>query len=417
MKIKHVNLRILLLLVIIIGMPVAVYAANVAVEERQTVAVYATNIAVEERQTVAHEPTIITSSVSTSPSATASPSVVTTDSKILNSTQKEVVGYYSIYSTQSDWSNLSFGNISTLALFNIAPLANGNFQEDYDSVIPDELITIAHNNGVKVIISFGPTIGDAAVIDSILGNTSSRENSLNNILGIIQRHNFDGVDIDIEAVNPTNSVTGTSNKILMTNFVRGLRIKLNTVNPGYRIHLAIGSYYQDEDKIFDLRTLQNYVNYVMMMGYDYRAGSSTAGSNAPMDTYNNGVSIRDDINHYTILMDKNKFLLGVPWYGYEWRTQTGGLSSPILDDGTLNAYQVMKERANKSGRIWDNIWKTPWYRFQNGTQWYQGHYDDMESLGIKYDFVNSRGLGGIGIWQLEYGVSELWQLVQNKFGK
>jgi spore germination protein YaaH len=328
---------------------------------------------------------------------------------------KEIQGYYSLYSSSDDWSNIRFDIISTLVLYNVAPLADGNFRVDYDADIPDRLITRAHNNGVNVIFSFGPTIGDAHVIDSILGDEYSKNNAIDNILGLIQRHNFDGVDIDIEGINPRNSITGTSNKILMTNFIRDLRSKLDTVDPNYRIHIAIGSYYQHEDQIFDLGTLQKYVNYIMMMGYDYAV--NTAGPNAPIDAYNKDPSISGSIYHYTSFMDKNKFLLGVPWYGYEWPTKTGDLFSPITGGGTTNSYQTMQEKANQFGRLWDDIWKTPWYRYQSGNQWYQGHYDDIESLGIKYDLVNSQGLAGIGIWQLGYGNDnpEMWQLLQDKF--
>ena len=331
---------------------------------------------------------------------------------------KEVLGYYSIWSKTADWSNLSFGNISTLALFNIAPLENGDLQDDYDSVIPDELITIAHDNGVKVIISFGPTVGDTAVIDSILGNTSSNENTLNNILGIIQRHNFDGIDLDIESVNPINSITGESNKMLMTNFVRDLKTKLNAVNPDYRIYVAVGPYYQDEDKIFDLRTLQNYVNYVMMMNYNYYGSwSSTAGPNSPYN--DNGNGYYDTIKHYEGEMNKSKLLFGVPWYGYEWKT----VNNERLAERDINGrfkiigYKNYIDFVDGYNKNWDDEWKTPWYTRKQGDQWIEGYYEDIQSLEIKYDFAISEDLGGVGIWQLGYGTGreELWQLLKDKF--
>ena len=333
-------------------------------------------------------------------------------------TGKEILGYYSLYMPQSDWENIRFDSVSTLALYNIAPTSRGDFREDYDSVIEKQLITQAHNNGVKVIFSFGPPIGSTRVIDSILGDTNAKDRILNNILGLIQRHNFDGVDIDIEGINPTNSITGTSNKILMTNFVKDLRTKLNTVNPNYRIHLVIGSYYQHDDKVFDVSVLQDYVDYIMMMGYDYNIGS-IAGSNSPIDSYDGNPSIRDSLNHYSGLMNKNKLLLGVPWYGYERQTKTENILSPAIGEGIQYDFQEMKDGASQHGRIWDNTWKTPWYRYQVNGIWYQGHYDDIESLSIKYDLANSQNLAGIGIWQLEYGdkVSELWQLIRDKFGK
>jgi len=330
---------------------------------------------------------------------------------------KEVQGYYSIWATESDWSNIRFDTISTLVLFNIAPLANGDLQQDYDSVIPDELISIAHDNGVKVIFSFG-SAGDSQAIDSILGDEPSKENTLNNILGLMQRHNFDGIDIDIEGINPVNSITGTPNKLLMTNFVKDLRAKLNTANPNYIIRIAIGVHYEDVDKIFDLPVLQNYVEYVMIMGYDYYGDwSTTAGPNSPyMDK---GFGNYDVVKHYEGEMDKNKILLGVPWYGVEWVTVSSEKLSERDRRGHAKTigYKDYIDFVDEYGKKWDYEWQTPWYVRQERGRWIQGYYDDIQSLGLKYDFVISEGLGGVGIWQLEYGTGrdELWQLLKDKF--
>src|SRR3990167_1271552 len=300
--------------------------------------------------------------------------------------KKVVLGYYSIFA-ESDWENIRFDNLSTLALYNIAPTSNGSLREDYDSVISDhidQLIIKAHNNGVKVVFSFGPPVGETEIIDSLLGNASAKNNTLNNIL--------------------------------MTNFIKDLRTKLNTVNSNYSIYLVIGSYYQHEDEVLDIGNIQNYVDYIMMIGYDYYIGP-IAGSNAPIDSHNEDPSIRDSVGHYSGLMNKNKLLLGVPWYGYERQTKTENILSPAMGEGIQYDFQEMKDGASQHGRIWDNTWKTPWYRYQVNGIWYQGHYDDIESLSIKYDLANSQNLAGIGIWQLEYGdkVSELWQLIRDKF--
>jgi hypothetical protein len=59
---------------------------------------------------------------------------------------------------------------------------------------------------------------------------------------------------------------------------------------------------------------------------------------------------------------------------------------------------------------------SPYFAFySNG--WYQCFMDDVYSLGEKYDIVNRRDLGGIGIWALGYdnGRQELWDLIASKF--
>jgi hypothetical protein len=154
----------------------------------------------------------------------------------------------------------------------------------------------------------------------------------------------------------------------------------------------------------------------MIMGYDYYwSGSANAGSVAPLEggNYNVNKSV------HTFLQDipKEKLTLGVPYYGYEWPTQDDTRLSATTGQGTALTYVKMRDAASLYGRKWDGTWKTPWYAYQSSGQWYQGHYDDNESLAYKYDLVLATDIAGIGIWALGYdpGATELWDLIRSKF--
>jgi spore germination protein YaaH len=330
------------------------------------------------------------------------------------SVHKEVQGFYSLDANQNDWQNLRFSQLSTLILYFIHPTADGNIDIS-DSDLPAELVILAHKNGVKVVISIQPK--DKSITDAIL--TTYKDYFLDNILHFIQRNNLDGVDIDIENIGEINSITGGQNRPLMTSFMKDLNAKLRSSDPDYRITINVGGFYPEVDKVFDLTIIQNSVNYITVMGYDYHwINDSIAGSVAPIDSYDNMPSIRNSMNYYSRLVNKNKLLLGVPYYGIEWHTKNGDIESSTTSRGIAYSYKVMKEKAGQYGRIWNDTWKTPWYKYQSDGVWHQGHYDDLQSLGMKYDLVNSINIAGIGIWQLEYGSneSELWQLMQDKFG-
>jgi spore germination protein len=332
---------------------------------------------------------------------------------IPHSTHKEIQGFYPLNANQSDWNNIRFDLLSTLTLYFIHPTIDGGIDIS-DHIVPTDLIKLAHKNNAKVVISIQPT--ESSTIDAIL--TTSKASFLDNLSRFVQRNNFDGADIDIENISEINSITGEDNKLLMTNFMRDLSIKLWGINPNYRISIDVNGDYNTN--IFDLTAIQNYVNYIMVMGYDYHwSGGETAGSVSPIYSYDSGPSIRESIDYYSNVVNKDKLLLGVPYYGLEWNTKNGDIESPALSQGIYYIYQDMKDRASKYGRIWDDTWKTPWYKYQVGDVWHQGHYDDAQSLAIKYDLVNSANIAGIGIWEVEYGSneSELWQLIQNKFGR
>lgn len=95
-----------------------------------------------------------------------------------------------------------------------------------------------------------------------------------------------------------------------------------------------------------------------------------------------------------------------------WTYFEGNLTPPT---NTISA-NIILQLYNSSGKVWfDDIYfdtLTP-----SPIIWRQMHYDDIQSLGSKYDLVNSEGLAGIGVWQVASGTgrSELWQLIQDKF--
>jgi hypothetical protein len=69
------------------------------------------------------------------------------------------------------------------------------------------------------------------------------------------------------------------------------------------------------------------------------------------------------------------------------------------------------------GKSFDQVTKVPWFSYTSGTPWRQVWYDDSQSLGLKYGLVNSRALGGIGIWALSYegGRAEIWNGIKSAF--
>ncbi|HEX6655017.1 MAG TPA: FlgD immunoglobulin-like domain containing protein, partial [Candidatus Limnocylindria bacterium] len=103
-----------------------------------------------------------------------------------------------------------------------------------------------------------------------------------------------------------------------------------------------------------------------------------------------------------------------------WPTETKNLNSPTIGGGSKSYfYTGHLAQAAQYGRRWDYVGKVPWYRHWDGAagHWVQGYYDDVTSLGVKYDLVNSRGLKGTGMWTLlmDQGHDELWRLLARKF--
>ena len=115
----------------------------------------------------------------------------------------------------------------------------------------------------------------------------------------------------------------------------------------------------------------------------------------------------------------NKLMLGVPYYGRRWGAASTNLGAASLGSAYSAAltYGACEAEAAKWGKKWDNNGSVPYYVYTSNSTAYQCFYDDTASLGMKYDLSNSKGMGGIGIWNLTQGSStSLWSLIDDKFG-
>ncbi|TMB57655.1 MAG: hypothetical protein E6J47_01920 [Chloroflexi bacterium] len=156
------------------------------------------------------------------------------------------------------------------------------------------------------------------------------------------------------------------------------------------------------------------------MGYDYSwSGSARAGAVAPIDSAYT-LDVNGTMNDFLSETGGGKLIWGVPYYGRTWPTSSNLLNATTID-GISHAYYYTGHlaQATQFGRLWDDVGKTPWYRYWDAAagNWVEGYYDDPQSLAVKYDLVNARGLAGMGMWTLlmDQGHNELWRVLADKF--
>ncbi len=328
---------------------------------------------------------------------------------------KEVLGFYPSHIPKDEYKGMPIELISTIAWDAVVPRSDGTLAI---SAVwpPTQMITDAHAKGVKVIVVVGSD--NENVIDSILASPARQSALADNLLSIVGSVGMDGLNVDLEHVNKINSVSGASNRRLMVDFINILSSKFWSENPAY--HISIDLPEKDWNNVWDVAALQENSTALMIMGYDiYNLNSREAGPPAPLDDdHPNDPSIRHSINTYLAAgVKREKLLLGVPYYGYLWPTVSDGRKAATTGKGEYISYEHMINYSKTYGRRWDETWKTPWFAFKLGNQWYQGHYEDTESLNLKYDLVLAENLGGIGIWHLGFGAgrNELWQKIEEKF--
>ena len=323
--------------------------------------------------------------------------------QINKNTSRKVFGYHP-YWQGTKWQNYNFELLSTIAYFSAESDENGELIDLHGWPATD-LINKAHDNGVEVVLTV--TLFSKTKLETLLSSNENRKRLIDNLKFEIERAGADGVNIDFESFPE-------SQKLNLIKFVKDLRSSLRSSIPNAQVTLATPAV--DWNNAWDFKSLANESDGLFIMGYDYHwKGSTLTGPVAPLTGGSYNVS--NTINTYLSVTENNldKIILGVPYYGYSWPSLSGEKGSNTTGTGSAELFSSAEAKALSYGKKWDASSQTPWYRFQN-PDWIQTWYDDSLSLSKKYDFVNAKNLGGIGIWALGYddGYNELWGALRDK---
>ena len=324
---------------------------------------------------------------------------------------------YAVYGWHPYWvgtayNNYNFNLLSTFSYFSYELVPSTGNYSSIHSWRTTPSIDMAQAAGCKVelcVTNFGASNNTA-----FLTNATAQQTFIDSLIVLLNYRNATGVNIDFEGVSG-------SNRNDLTNFMILLSNQLKAAIPNATVTMATFSV--DWNNVFDFAVLNNYVDQFIIMGYGYYySGSGTAGPTDPLysgsiwSSYN---LIRSILYHLEEGVSKEKLLIGLPYYGYEW--ETVGSSLPSNTTGNFSssrtyAYVKNNGSGNYSNRQYDNESETPYYMYQTGGNWRQAYVMDEESLAERLDWIKGLQIGGMGIWALGYddGYNELWDVLQDK---
>jgi len=269
--------------------------------------------------------------------------------------------------------------------------------------------------------SFEITISQFANDDiwAFLNSSLAQENLFSSLDSLLLAYPIAGINLDLEYSGENSAQLRTK----FTQFVQRLRQRLGgTVNLSISVYASAAK----EDSVWDLATLQNYVNYFVVMAYDFHQKSSPqAGPVAPI--FGGREFWDSDISKNLQLILKKvpveKILLGVPFYGYEWQTTSRQAQAhTFAKTGATASYKRVQEILNQKEKLqveegWNEAALSPFISYLEMGKIYVIYFENSRSLSYKLDLVNQLDLAGVAIWALGYeGDSrELWEVIKNKF--
>ncbi|MBV6511407.1 MAG: T9SS type A sorting domain-containing protein [Ignavibacteriales bacterium] len=270
-----------------------------------------------------------------------------------------------------------------------------------------DVINTAHQNGVKVILT--AVNFDADDIRTIMTNPTVKQTFFNNVKTRIQQYQLDGVNIDFEGLYSADRGT------VLNTFMADLSAFLKSSMPNCEVSFAGPALTSG----YNLSGLAASCDYVFIMGYAFWGSwSTTSGACSPLT--GGSINITNTVTTQYGWMTNNtpqKLILGIPYYGLKWKTQTDQPHSAVVDYISTTRFKTDVTLAQTYGRLWASDQQVPWYRYQQNNEWYQVWYDDDSSLGLKYALAQSKNYLGVGMWALGYDGDrqELWNELYNRF--
>ena len=238
----------------------------------------------------------------------------------------------------------------------------------------------------------------------LLGSPELQELLLGDVVEMIQRKGFYGLDIDFEFVYP-------GERTLYADFVRRARERLNPL--GYPVLVALAPKTRADQpgllyEAHDYALLGEAANAVLLMTYEWGYTYGPPMAVAPMD------QVRAVLDYAVSVIDRRKIFLGVPLYGYDWplpyrqgETRANSISPQYalelaarygaeirFDERAMAPYFPYTDRAGQEHVVW---------------------FEDARSMDAKLRLVAEYGLQGVGYWNLMRSMPQNWTLLHGLY--
>lgn len=387
----------------------------------------------EAPATPATSPAAVTPAASATPVGLASPTPSPSPQPTLEPIEAEVVAF------MPNWLLADIGesidtDLVTIAAFHsieasgdgrlVQRKPSGSVPSGWEALESDtfgELKARLQAAGVKVvpvIQRVGWTEGTRERTISLLSGERPRRALADRIAAFVAERGFDGVNLDVEPLPAEVADDYVA-------FVREVRAALDEVDPG--LHLSLDVVPGLENYDLAALTADDAADLAVIMGYGYRTtASGVAGSVAPLSDPDTG-DLRGSVEAALAQAAPESVVLGLPWYGLAWSTQSDEPRSEVrrgdgIDGSAEATYAEAVDVAAASGRRYDPEQASAWTAYASQQcpscppTWRQLWYDDPESFGAKVDFALEQELAGVGIWALgmEAGHEEMWWALRNR---
>ncbi len=264
-------------------------------------------------------------------------------------------------------------------------------------------VSKAHELGVEVwaLVTdvdstnlYGVTID----FDELLSSSANRKVLIDALMNEVDTYGLDGINIDFEKVKSSAG----------THFVQFLReLSIETRKRG--VVLSVDNYVPSEYTAHYNRKEQGIVaDYIIIMGYDeHYVGGGVAGSNASISFVEDGITGTKEV------VPAEKIINAVPFYTRIWETGPNGLTASTIAMSAEPAWIAQ----NNVTPAWSDEFCQNYAEYQSGDTLYQCWLEDVDSIRVKLQVMQSQGIKGVASWKLGLEDSAVWDVIAEYAGQ
>ena len=233
---------------------------------------------------------------------------------------------------------------------------------------------------------------DSALIHQIITDPRIRAAHIQAIVDLVSGRPWAGIDIDYESLR-------TADRAAYSTFISELAAALHQA--GKRLTLTVHAKTSEPGdwsgaRAQDWKALGASADEVRVMAYDHSTEDSAPGPIAPPDWVSRVLQLA------VAEIPRDKIILGVATYGYDWPSGEQGSDLQWADAEAL-------ARNHNVSMKWDTASQSPWFTYtgslgRSHTVW----YENALSMKYKLDLATQFRIAGVFIWVLGGEDPAIW---------
>jgi spore germination protein len=262
------------------------------------------------------------------------------------------------------------------------------------SITPSEALPFAKNKSLEAYLTvsnYGPNDFNGPRIHAVLRTQKSRNRLINQLLARTIQKNFDGVNIDFEAIPAKDRSRFTSFIKTLANRLHAKSRKLVISVPAIASDIPSDSW----SGAFDYAALGEAADLIQIMTYDEHGPWGSPGPIASLPW------VQECINYAATVIPVEKISMGIPAYAYAWNT--------VNHKGYEVGWNEISEKIGANTPLWDEEASSPYAYFMVAGQQHVIWFENRASLRLKMDFARQTGIKGVSIWALYQDNADFWE--------